>query len=146
MGFGFEYKCRNCGKEGKTSLDVGKLYPKICAAAKEKAISGCYGDIAAQAVQDNPEGLFDLTRVIYRCSCGYWCDDEKVQYCIPKKPVTVGDCYNEWNGHNAKIVWKKTHYCPKCGKGMKRYRGEMQSLKCPECGGEIEQTGFRMWD
>ena len=146
MGYGFSYKCKKCGKEGEVYLDVGMRYPQICETAKKEALQGKYGNDAKQAVSDNPEGIFDMTSVIYKCSCGYWREDVKGLYCIPKKSVDAADCYHEWNGRNANVIWRKAHPCPTCGKEMRRYRGDEMALKCPDCGGDIETGGYLMWD
>lgn len=146
MGYGFSFRCKECGKTGEVFLDVGSLYPLVCSDTKERALRGELGQRAMKAVQKNPTGVFDCTRVVYKCECGFWRDDEKLLYCIPNGHDDDHSAYDEWNEENSKIVWKRRHPCSKYRKEMKRYNGDVEALKCPDCGGELEFGRFIDWD
>ncbi len=146
MGCGIRLKCSKCAKDIEVSLDVGRYYPQYCAIVKDKVLKGAYGKRALQKVRSNPNGIFDCTRVIYKCECGYWHDAEKLIYCIPNDPRTDDDYYNEWNDTNSQVIWKRRHPCPRCRKEMKRYDGDVMELKCPACGGNLEAVDYLMWD
>ena len=146
MGHSFLYKCKNCGTEGSVSLGVGMRYPSFCVDEKERALRGELGEEAMAAVKEYPGGSFDCTEALYKCECGYWRSECKHAYRIPRGLVPDKDFFMELTSRNSRLVWEKPHTCAKCGKKMKRYRGDMRELKCPECGGEIDICEACLWD
>lgn len=146
MGCGFVFECSDCAKEFEISLDVGMLYTQYCKRVKDDALKGKYGKRAMKAVLNNPDGVFDCTRVIYKCECGFWHDNEKMIYCIPNHPETDCEYYDEWDETNSRVIWARRHPCPRCRKEMKRFDGDVMTLKCPVCGGNLKQVDDFLWD
>lgn len=146
MGYGFRFKCNQCAKEFEILLDVGMDYPQYCARVKENALKGKYGKRAMQAVLSNPNGVFDCTRVIYKCECGFWHDDAKLIYCIPKQPIIDDEYYNELDETNSQVIWKRRHPCHRCRKEMKRFDGDLMMLNCPVCGNKVKISVDILWD
>ena len=153
MGQGFDLLCSNCGYKLIANLGTGFMYPREVEKTIEKIKSGKYGKHAREFFQENPEGTVDSSNVLLRCDhCGNLKVDKDLTLYKLKEGVTSPK-YHIPNPYDYVEAEKIEHKCKKCGNNMsiidmddfyeKVCNGE---ITCPKCHGNLQMTGFLMWD
>ncbi len=83
MGWGHEYRCQKCGKNGEIYCDSGMEYEQECKETYQAAQCGRMGSDWEICVKQNPLGAFDCKREVYKCACcGFWKNDSRKNYYI----------------------------------------------------------------
>lgn len=146
MGYGYESRCRNCGKRYEFRLGAGMRYPIICGETKEAALSGETGEDWQRYVAEHPSGVFNCENAVFACGCGGWSVSQMNDYYVPDDGSEFEPFFTDAEDFTGTIR-RSEHLCPKCGKEMRRIDDEeIFSLKCGRCGGELEfGAGFK-WD
>ncbi len=154
MGQGFVLSCSKCGYALEANLGIGFMYPKETEKTIQKIRSGKYGEHAREFFQENPEGTVDCCNVLLRCDhCGNLKVDKDLTLYKTKEGV-ISPEYHVPDPEYYIEAEKFEHKCKKCGNNMsimdtdddfyeKVCNGE---IKCPKCHGNLQMTGFFMWD
>ena len=168
MGFGYNFKCNECGHEYGYGIGVGFMFPKVYMDLLEDVKDGEYGEEWRELATNTPYVAIDAEERLYVCrKCGYWLTDAGLTLYAPADvealkaetkdtPWAVGFAYpnvpyvdSEDIRKYYRVLKKYIHKCPKCDSRMRRARyEELDNLPCPECGGKPNPNYTRHfnWD
>ena len=167
MGSGYYYHCEKCGAYYDVSVGVGMAFPEVYRQAVKGVLEGAYGREWQEAARGIEHFAVDAELRLYRCDdCGGWEVDYGMSLYAPKDVAKLmkkqfGEkTVAEW-GHvpyvmeddlrkDYDLIKERVHSCEKCGKPMSVVDVESEdapALKCPECGGDLSNSGLCMcWD
>ena len=148
MGWGHEYRCPKCGKNGEIYCDSGMEYEQECKETYQAAQCGRMGSDWEICVKQNPLGAFDCKMEVYKCACcGFWKNDSRKNYYIRKNSKRALKYVSETNMEELECIKKFFHICPKCGGTMLYIDLKEEGLNCTECGTVLELLLHQfIWD
>lgn len=140
MGWGHSYKCKNCEKSGDIYRDYGMAYPLDCEEVYENAKCGRYGDRWRTCIEKHPDGAFDCTLEVYKCTaCGFWKNDSRKNYFVGQNAFRIRKKYvTNVDRSVYRCIKRFRHICPQCNKVMHRVDLKKETLNCLSCGNTLK--------
>lgn len=152
MGYTLFGRCTKCGQYASIDLGCGMFHDCVMAGLKDEAKNGKFGKALKRVVEENPNGEFDGNYAVYKCTCGGWRCEKKLDYYISKQPGHDLDMsYNFESEAKAICIWKRKPRCPRCKKAMYAIPEKevaYSGLICMRCGApiDIDPHPDLLWD
>jgi len=155
MGSGKVFKCTSCGKEFMSMTGIGMGFSNEYQEIVSKIKNGEYGEDFKKLMNSKKGVVVDLERNLYICKkCGNWTENYCFDFYVPKKKEDIEKVSQEnfcVMPHELKdgyeLILKIEHSCDKCGSDMRKIEPDEECvLKCPDCGKELETSGWIDWD
>ena len=148
MGWGHEYRCKKCGRNGEIYCDSGMEYEQNCAEVYQNALKGSLGTDWENCVKENPLGAFDCKMEIYKCTaCNFWKNDSRKNYYIRTNKRRSLKYVDATNLKELECIKEFCHTCPMCSNIMHIVHLDEERLNCNQCGAvlAIDRNQF-IWD
>ena len=161
MGYGYELKCKKCGREKPIFLGIGFRYPRVCATILEEMKDGKFGKRFMEDAKNTPFAAVHQERAIFICdNCGKWRSDEVIDLCAPigepeqhngrfcvaiEYPDGIPYVMTSDIGRKYRIIRSKQHRCSKCRHKLRLIR-KNEKLRCPECSELLKRVDEFNWD
>lgn len=160
MGSGKMYTCKTCGNTYQTFLGLGFGFEEEYKKHARQMSKGKAGEEIQEIFNSEKKIALNVDNVLYQCEkCGYWNVEPKLDIFEVIKPekyenshvyglknvliVTPGNI----KGRDFKILRRFNHWCCECGKKMSMVDMKQPFvLKCPDCKGEMYESGWIDWD
>ncbi len=167
MGRGRRLICNHCNKETNMCFGMGFFFPDEYRDKVKEICDGKYGEEWKILYQSKEYVAVNAYSYLYYCKkCGRWEYGTSMDLYEPKKSNKIrkkkhGDNIVEEWGEISYVIpidleddWKLlkayNHNCQKCKDPMVRtddYKDTIfWKLKCKDCGNELEDKGFFLWD
>ena len=150
MGWGLQFRYKECGCVAEVYMGWGLRYPEMYEMAEHKITSGKCGKEWKELFEKTPGAATSGEKRLHVCdNCGsfHTCFEQSIY--APKEPgVTklhtepfsqfysgIGEEYatpDELKLHY-RLVKQYIYKCQKCGSPMHKYTGS-EKLRCPDCG------------
>ena len=153
MGSGFKIRCKNCNYEFTALLGIGSTFPVTYGQTVREIKSGMYGDKYQRFFEEHGNACVNCGETVALCTeCGrletvmdlslYLTEDRDAEmrgYVMPRELEEF--CQKEM---------EYDHKCSACGGSLRIIDIDAPDveLKCPDCGGELEQDkgSSILWD
>ena len=152
MGQAYGARCPACGEYELLWLGCGMQHSSVQMGLKNQAIRGKLGHALQRIVAEHPNGQFDGEYAVYKCVCGGWTVERKLDYYIPNQEgQMLGHSFGAWPVWVATCIWRKKRKCPRCGKMMHaipEHEVWERKLACVKCGApmEVDTRATICWD
>ena len=125
VGYARFFVCEKCGKRIELAWGMSYLYGWGNTELLERIDSGKYGRKAKEVLESHQEALCHLEDHPFICRCGH------IEAC--KSLVMMSNDLSK-----PEVYYSSEHMCPVCNKRMRPLK-ESDEIRCPGCGGEMEE-------